>query len=60
MTRIGSAVTTKQLVKLWDIGFESAKQTLNVTTQRGIRQAVHSMTRSYRTDLLQNKYRRLN
>ena len=60
ITERGSTITAEQLAKRWNIGFESAKQTLNVTTQRGIRQAVHPMTRRYRTDLLQNKYKRLN
>ena len=60
MAKRRSAVTAEQLAKRWNIGIESAKNTLSVTTQRGIRQAVHPMTRRYCTDLLQNKYWRLN
>jgi hypothetical protein len=37
---------------MWGIGIEKAKETLSVTTQRGIRQAIHPLHCRYRTDCL--------
>lgn len=59
-TRRKSAVTAEELARRWNIGIETARKIIQVTTQRGIRQAMHPMTRRYRTDLMQNKYKRLN
>ena len=44
--------------KLW-ISLNTARDTLKVTTQQGIRQAVHPITRRYRTDTMSLKLRRL-
>ena len=44
--------------KLW-IGLNTACDTLQVTTQQGIRQAVHPITKRYRTDTMSLKVRRL-
>ena len=41
------------------IGLNTARDTLKVTTQQGIRQAVHPITRRYRTDTMSLKIRRL-
>ncbi len=38
-----SCVTFENLSRKWNIGLETAKQTLQVTTQRGIRTAVHPL-----------------
>jgi hypothetical protein len=36
-----SHVTKEELAKLWGISLENAAQTLRVTTQKGIRNAIH-------------------
>jgi hypothetical protein len=40
-----SNVTPKELSRKWNIGIQTAKDTLGVTTQHGVRTAVHLMTR---------------
>jgi len=40
-----SKVNPKELARKWNIGLDTAKKTLEVTTQEGIRTAVHPMTR---------------
>ena len=48
------------LAKNWGIGLETAKKTLKVTTQRGIRTVVHpTLSRRFRTNDRQLRYRRL-
>ena len=42
----------RDLARRWNIGLESAKRTLQTTTQVGIRQAVHPLSRRYKTDLI--------
>ena len=54
-----SATKPETLERNWDIGYNKAKCTMECTTQHGTRQSVHPLTRRYRTDLLQLKYRRL-
>ena len=55
-----SKLTPEGLAKKWNIGLESAKRTLLVTTQRGVRTAVHPLHRRYRVDHLHLNRRRLN
>jgi hypothetical protein len=38
-----SAVTKEDLAKCWGIGLSAAAQTLKVTTQKGVRNAVHRL-----------------
>jgi hypothetical protein len=40
-----SAATPKDLARLWNAGLQTAKDTVHVTTQIGIRTAIHPMTR---------------
>ncbi len=55
-----SSETLKNLSSKWNIGLETAKQTLQVTTQQGIRTAVHPLHKRYRVDNLHLNRRRLN
>ena len=52
--------TAESLARKWNIGLKRAKATLKVTTQAGVRSALHPLTRRYRTNLTQLHYRRLN
>ena len=45
-----SLVTPEELSEQWSIGLAQSKQTLRVTTQRGIRSAILPLSRWYRTD----------
>ena len=47
-----SKVSVEDLAEKWNIGLETAKRTLQVTTQRGIRTALHPLTRRVRVDHL--------
>ena len=47
-----SKVSPEELARKWNIGLQTAKDTLKVTTQIGIRTAVHPMTRRVRVDHL--------
>jgi hypothetical protein len=47
------------LAKSWDLSIQTAKATLDATTQLNIRSAVAPLSRRYRTDLLSMKLRRL-
>ena len=56
-----STIRPQDLMKRWGIGLETAKQTLNVTTQRGIRTVANpAISRRFRTNDRQLRYRRLN
>ena len=55
-----SEITPKELARKWRIGLQAAKDTLKVTTQHGIRHAIHPLKRRYRTDHMSLSYRRLN
>ncbi len=55
-----SSVMFLNLSRKWNIGLEMAKQTLQVTTQRGVRTAVHLLHRQYCVDHLHLNRRRLN
>ena len=50
-SRHGSA-TAESLSRKWRIGLDSARNTLRVTTQQGIRTAISPITRRYRVDNL--------
>ena len=47
-----SQVTPEALSRKWKVGLETARNTLRVTTQQGIRTAVSPITRRYRVDNL--------
>jgi len=47
-----SKVGPEELSRKWNIGLQMAKDTLKVTTQHGVRTAVHPMTRRLRVDHL--------
>ena len=53
------AVTFENLSQKWNIGLETAKRTLQVTTQQGVRTAVHPLHRRYRVDHLHLNRRHL-
>ena len=55
-----SVISAENMSKKWKIGIETAKRTMQVTTQRGIRTAMHPITRRYRVDHLQLHKNRLN
>ena len=50
-------LSAKQLSELWCIGPQRAKQTMRVTTQRGVRSAIMPLSRRYRADRRFNKRR---
>ena len=52
-------ITAEELSRKLFCGIETAQQTLKVTTQRGIRHAVHPLSRRYRTDIMQIRSRTL-
>ena len=59
-TAVEPGMSPAKLAKNWGIGLETAKQTLKVTTQRGVRTVLHpSLSRRYRTNDRQLRYRRL-
>jgi hypothetical protein len=53
-------VNPENIARLWNVGIETAKRTLQVTTQQGIRTALHPLHRRYRVDHLHLNRRRLN
>jgi hypothetical protein len=48
------SISSEQLSERWAIGLNQAKQTIQVTTQRGARSAILPLSRSYRTDRIQH------
>jgi len=54
-----SAITPEHVSRSWNVGIETAKNTLKVTTQRGIRHAVHPLHRRYRVDNIHLHRKRL-
>jgi hypothetical protein len=54
------ALAAELLARKWNIGLNTAKDTLRVTTQEGIRHAVHPIHRRYRTDHLHLHRNKLN
>ena len=55
-----SRVTVEEVARKFKCGLETAKKTLNVTTQAGVRQALHPLHRRYRVNHLNLNRRRLN
>ena len=47
-----TVITPVSLGLMWKVGIETAKKTLLVTTQQGVRQAVHPLRQRYRVDHL--------
>jgi hypothetical protein len=45
-------VSPESIARMWNVGLERAKETLRVTTQKGIRFAIHPIHRRYRVDHL--------
>jgi hypothetical protein len=54
-----SKVTPEEIARKWNIGIQTAKDTVRVMTQRGIRTAIHPMTRHVRVDHLHLHQQRL-
>ena len=55
-----ASTTPEHISDIFGVSLNTAKQTLQVTTQHGIRSAVHPLRTQYRMDLLSLKYRCLN
>ena len=55
-----SSLTPENLASKWNIGLDTAKRAIQVTTQRGVRTAIHPLHRRYRVDHLHLNRRRLN
>jgi hypothetical protein len=55
----GSVISPQELSRRWGIGLETAKKTLTVTTQRGVRHVLHPTERRVRTRMSHLRYRRL-
>ena len=53
-------ITPELIAQKWGCGISTARNTLEHTTQLGVRSAIGPLTRRYRTDLLQLHHRRLN
>ena len=45
-----SQIGREELAMKWNVGIQTAKETLDVTTQHGVRTAVHPMTRRLMID----------
>ena len=59
-TTTGSGIDAETLAKNWGIGIHTARRTLKVTTQRGVRSVLHpTLSRRFRTNDRQLRYRRL-
>lgn len=54
-----SHISKEDLARRWGLGVETAARTLVVTTQKGIRNAVHPLHRRYRTNQQQLRYNQL-
>jgi hypothetical protein len=55
-----STMEPMELSRHWGIGLLTAQKTLRVTTQKGLRTAVHPLHRRYRTQQQQLRYNHLN
>ena len=53
-------LTPEYLAKKWNIWSNTAKKTIKVTTQLGVRLALGPLTWRYRTDMMQQHLRRFN
>ena len=54
-----SSINKEDLARRWGIGLDSAALTLKVTTQKGVRCAIHPLERRYRTKQSQLRYNQL-
>ena len=54
-----SEVNAQEIAKKFQISLETAERTLQMTTQQGIRQAIHPLTKRYRVDHLYLNRRKL-
>ena len=54
-----SDITPENVAKRWMVGVETAKSTLNVTTQKGIRSIPNPATRRFKTQMAHLRYPRL-
>ena len=52
--------TPEYLAQKWNIGLNTSKKTIKITTQLVVRSALGPVTRRYRTDMMQQHLRRLN
>ena len=55
-----SVVSMENLSRMWNIGLETVQQMLWVTTQHGVRSAIHPLNRRYRVNHLHFHHCRLN
>ena len=53
-------LTPEYLAQKWNIGLNTEKKTIKVTTQLGVRSALGPLTRRHCTDMMQQNLRRLN
>ena len=53
------AIPTDTLAKRWGIGKKAAANTLNVTTQKGVRKAQHPVQKRFNTSMPHLRYKRL-
>ena len=53
-------ISKETLASRWNIGLETAHNTILATTQKGLRQAIHPIHRRYRTRQAQLRYNQLN
>ena len=54
-----SDITPENVARHWMVGVETAKTTLNVTTQRGVRSIPNPATRHFKTQMAHLRYPRL-
>ena len=54
-----SGITKEELASLWNIPLKTAAQTIQVTTQKGIRMSLHPIQARYRTKQAQLRYNQL-
>ncbi len=55
-----TSVSAETLSRIWNMGLETAQQTLRVTIQNGLRTAIHPITRRFRADHLRLHRKLLN
>jgi hypothetical protein len=58
-TKRNCTTTAEQLAAKWNIGLDTAKKTLLVTTQKGMRHTTHPIEQRFRTRQAQLRYNQL-
>jgi hypothetical protein len=58
-THRGPSISKEYLSQLWGISLDTAAQTLQVTTQKGIKNAVHPIVRRFATKQMRLRYNQL-